>query len=259
MKKKKYIFLILLLLFLLLIIVFGFNNKKLRKVAEKGNKEFYSIESRIDDIKKIQEKEKNVTEWINVQGTNIDLPVLKKQYSSLENYPWISYYYNTGENRKVIYGHNVLNVSSLPIINGDGHSGFEPLMSFVYEEHAKNNLYITYTYDGVDHIYKIYAVSFQYHYEEGGLGFDNEDYISNYIEWAKKESIYDYDVDVNTSDNLISLITCTRYFGLNGKTQFRVDAREIRKNENIDKYHVEKNENYDIIINNRRSSGNEEI
>ena len=53
---------------------------------------------------------------------------------------------------------------------------------------------------------------------------------------TKKNSLYDFDAEVDSSDHLISLITCTRYFGLNGKTQFRIDAREVRKNEKIKKY-----------------------
>ena len=63
----------------------------------------------------------------------------------------------------------------------------------------------------------------------------------------EKNSLYDFDAEVDSSDHLISLITCTRYFGLNGKTQFRIDAREVRKNEKIKKYSVYTNENYDII------------
>ena len=69
----------------------------------------------------------------------------------------------------------------------------------------------------------------------------------NYIKEAKEDSIYDYDVDVNSSDEIISLITCTRYFGLNGKTQFRVDARKLRENEKIEKYSVSTNQNYDEL------------
>ena len=59
--------------------------------------------------------------------------------------------------------------------------------------------------------------------------------------------IYNYDIDVNSKDKIISLITCTRYFGLYGKTQFRVDARMVRENEKIVKYKIETNQNYDII------------
>lgn len=46
--------------------------------------------------------------------------------------------------------------------------------------------------------------------------------MKHYIRETKKNSLYDFDVEVDSSDHLISLITCTRYFGLNGKTQFRI-------------------------------------
>ena len=99
----------------------------------------------------------------------------------------------------------------------------------------------------MDHLYKIYAINFYYSDEEEGYGITDDNLVKSYIKNAKNNSLYDFDVDVDSSDHLISLITCTRYFGLNGKTQFRVDAREVRTGEKIKKYTVYSNKNYDII------------
>ena len=51
-------------------------------------------------------------------------------------------------------------------------------------------------------------------------------------------------MDVNENDKLVSLKTCTRYFGLNDRNAFIIDARKVRKNEEIVKYEVKTNENY---------------
>ena len=137
-------------------------------------------------------------------------------------------------------------VSSEPEIGNSEHIKFEQLMSFVYYDFAKENLYIQYSDGKEEALYKIYAVSFNDIAYEYGQSYSKKK-INKYISDAKDISIYDYDVEVDENDKLISLITCTRYFGRYGKTQFRVDARRIRENEKISKYSVEINSNYDII------------
>lgn len=211
---------------------------------------YCKFNSRVSLSEKYTIEDAKTVGWIQVQGTNIDYPVIMETnnaYTSGIDYLWRPNVYEAGQNREVIYGHNILNVSSNPLINGEGHTRFEPLMGFVYEEFAKKNLYIQYTYGGKNHLYKIYAISFVSTSEEEGYGISDKQMLQHYIREAKKNSLYDYDVDVSESDHLISLITCTRYFGLSGKTQFRIDAREVRKKENITKYSVYTNKNYDII------------
>ena len=41
----------------------------------------------------------------------------------------------------------------------------------------------------------------------------------------KKNSIYDYDVDVNKDDKIISVATCTRFFGLDDYKDFRIGQK----------------------------------
>lgn len=234
-------FLLFALLIILILISFFFFNK------EKG---YYQYESRVKNVKNTTIANSKSIGWIQVQGTTIDSPVInetEEAYQSGENYLWRTSYYVEGNNRETIYGHNILNVSPEPIINGKNHTNFEPLMAFVYEEFAKKNLYINYTYGGKNHLYKIYGVRFDYGYNANYLSYSDEEKVTAYINNVRKNSIYDYDIEVNNSDHLISLITCTRYFGINGKTQFIIDAREIRDNEKNEWYFVETNKNYDII------------
>lgn len=215
-----------------------------------GYKKYYKFESRIAKVNEFKIADAKVIGWIQVQGTNIDYPVIDETESAYESgidYIWRANTYREGNNREAIYGHNILNVSSKPLINATDHTRFEQLMGFVYSDFAKKNLYIQYTNHDNDEIYKIYAISFVYSYDEQGYSFDTEKDTLSYIESAKEASIYDYDVDVDGSDKIISLLTCTRMFGTTGPTQFRIDARKLRKNEKIKKYSVEINENYDII------------
>lgn len=243
---------ILIVLLLLMLVIGGI------LIYSKYNRSIdLNFESRIQSVREYKVADAKTVGWIQVMGTNIDYPVIQETNSAYDSgidYLWQTSSYKIGENREAIYGHNILNVSNTPLINAEGHTRFENLMGFVYEDFAKENLYIQYTHDKVDYIYKIYAVSFLSLYEEHGSSMSDDDEVEEYIEKARKISLYDYDIEVDSGDELISLITCTRYFGINGKTQFRVDARRVRKNENTSKYGVQSNDNYDIIIQDRRSS-----
>ncbi len=244
MQKKNQLLIIVIILFLVLI------SGSFFYCFSKKNQKYYQPDSRIELASNYKIEDSTTIGWIQVQGTNIDYPVIKETYNAYTSgidYLWQPNVYNDGENREVIYGHNILNVSNKPLINANGHTRFEPLMAFVYEDFAKKNLYIQYTHNGKDYLYKIYAVGFVSTADEQGYGMNDKQNIKNYIYEAKKNSLYNYDVDVNEDDRLISLVTCTRYFGLSGKTQFRVDAREVRKNEKIKKYSVYTTKNYDII------------
>lgn len=212
--------------------------------------DYYSIESRISKIKDTKIADSPAIGWVRVQGTNIDTPMVIRTDEVEEsvgyNYLWLSEYYFENENRKVIYGHNIRNVSSYPEVGNTEHIKFEQLVSFAYYDFAKENLYIQFSDGNDEALYKIYAVTFNNLGDEYGQSYKKEN-LDNYIKEVKYNSIYNYDVDVTKDDELISLITCTRYFGKYEKTQFKVDARRVRENEKINKYSVESNSNYDII------------
>jgi len=240
---------ILVLLSLLLFLVFL--GKKIfldKEEVEKGD--YYKIESRVEDIQNTSIYDADVLGWIKVQGTNIDIPILDVNddvaTDNKLNYAWLSKFYFEGDNRKVIYGHNIRNVGSEPLIVDPTHTRFEQLPSFTDYDFAKENLYIQLTEDGKDKLYKIYAVGFYGVDEELGDSYLKEN-LDKYLKSAKENSLYEYDVDVNSSDEVISLVTCTRYFGLQDKTQFRVDARRVRENEKINQYSVATTDFYDII------------
>lgn len=245
-RKKKNFFVILALIIVLIIgCIVIYLNTHHEKVTS-----YYQPETRYKQASVTTVEDSVTLGWIMVQGTNIDYPVVYETdsvYEGLSDYAWVSNYYVEDENRMVIFGHNVLNVSNKPIIGDKNHTRFEQLMGFVYEDFAKENLYIQYSHDGTDELYKIYAVSFEEYEEDLGKSYDNPDELNQYIQKSRENSIYDYDVDVDANDQVITLSTCTRFFGKDGKTTFKVDARKVRNDEKINKYGVQKNKNYDIL------------
>lgn len=211
---------------------------------------YYSPPSRYEQARSTIIEDTETLGWISVQGTDIDYPVVYETaqvYVGLKDYLWLSNRYIEGNNRIPIYGHNVKNVSNKPLMRDKENVRFEQLLSFVYYDFAKENLYIQYSQNGNDQLYKIYAIGFYNKDEEEGYSLDNSKEVREYIDEVKENSIYDYSVDVNEDDFLISLITCTRFFGASEKTTFKIDARKVRDGEKINKYGVQKNKNYDIL------------
>ena len=213
------------------------------------------MESRVENIKeskkKDDKKEYETIGWVKVQGTNIDFAVLGDHDVSDEipvNLKNFAYNLENKEkllNKVNIMGHNILNLSSTPKVNSKNSTRFEDLMSFVYYDFAKKNKYIQYTVDGKDYLYKIYAVDFVESYTiniypKGNLhDFELNQYIKDY----KENSLYNYNIDVNENDKLISLMTCTRFYG-DGYYSFVVNGRLVRDNEKIDNYKVEESKKY---------------
>lgn len=241
-RSKKYkILLIISILLVVCLVVFGY------LFFKKDKKININFKERLDTINRFETDAYKVG-WIQVQGTNIDLPVLDYiDYLDSDvdyNYAWAANYFEEGMNRRVIGGHNVLNVSNNPIKDTTNLKDFEALMSFVYYSFAKENLYIQYTDYATqeENIYKIYAIGFYDYFDTILMGFNNEDNVNKYLEMVLENSIYKYNVDVKSSDELITLVTCTRFFGASSKQQIFIDARKVRPDEKIEKYSIKKTE-----------------
>ena len=221
------------------------------------NKEIYKIESRVENISKEKKKDEDgykTIGWLRVQGTNIDTPIINYTTEDGTRLDKENFLWNINGNEKLynkvnILGHNILNLSSNPLSGKEYFTRFEDLMSFVYPEFVENNKYIQYTIDGEDYVYKIFAVYFikQYKLDVKNKSNYTEENLDKHIDYIKSESIYDFDVDVNGSDQIISLITCTRMFGPNTSKEFVVTGRLVRDNEKMSNYTFETNANYKEI------------
>jgi len=244
-KAKKIVILITILIIILLTLVLI---KKL--FMEKT----FKIDSRIENAEKYQSEHKDlkVAGWIKVEGTNIDYPVLEDADKiEYEEDGKIQYVWENGQMEKLhkinyIMGHNVMNLSSNPLITDKNHKRFEQLMSFTYYDFIKEHKYIQFTINGKDYIFKIFAVSYPLSYETSSYNgdiYDKND-TKEYLEEISKKNIYNFDIDINEKDTILSLITCTRMFGTSDKRSFKVDARLLRDGESTKNYNVSKSSKY---------------
>lgn len=215
----------------------------------------YNPESRIKKLNEYTNVDnKKAKGWIMVQGTNIDMPIM--YYDDVnditdptDNIAWTFNNSKKQTNRILIYSHNMKNVSSHPLIANKNHARFEQLMSFIYKSFINKNKYIQYTVDGKDHLYKIYAVSLTRTEElDTNEGNMTEKFLGRYIKDRVKKSYFKMNTDVSNKDNLITLVTCTRFFGSTEDYSFVIDAREVRENERITNYKAEETDNYEKII-----------
>lgn len=218
------------------------------------NRNSYTIEPRYDRILEYREKldGQDVDSWIRVQGTNIDYPVLYlDEYSNVPSekydYVWTLSKSDDLLDRTAILGHNIKNVSSNPLITDPNHSRFEQLMSFLYYDFARKNQYIQYTKNGKDYLYQIFSISF---IDEDDLpiygyliDYDLDDYISKAI----KDSYFDFDVEVDENDKIITLITCTRFFGPTTQYRFKVEGKLLEDDTKTKLADVKINNNYKEI------------
>lgn len=236
------------LLFLALIVGFS-----LERVF---NDQTFRVKSRVKQLEKNKDKDtkaRKTVGWLRVQGTNIDYPVLYAPNYSFEyetdDFTWTEADFKKLNNIVYISGHNIKNLSSSPLITNKKHTRFEQLMSFTYYNFAKDNQFIQYTFNGKEYVYRIYAVSY---IDISNIDLYNkapypEENVQVVIDDTKEKSIFDYDVDVNNKDKIISLITCTKMFGEYDDTSFTVNARLLRKNEKKELAKVRKNKQYKII------------
>lgn len=227
------------------------------KVITKNMAPYYKAESRTEEISNFtkEHKELSTLGWLRVQGTNIDYPVIygspKLDFDDLRiDFTWTENEVKTLTNRVFIQGHNIRNVSNKPLITDKEHNKFEQLPSFTYLDFAKENKYIQYTIDGKDYLYKIFSVAIV---DNNELSHTTKNFtkkeLKEYITQSLSESFYDYDIEVDENDNIITLVTCTRFYGRARNYAYKIDARMVRDNERVKNYSVKENKNYKQIEN----------
>ncbi|HNW05369.1 MAG TPA: class B sortase [Oscillospiraceae bacterium] len=174
---------------------------------------------------------------LSVSGTNIqDYPIYQNT-GSTNYYAGSKWYYaemawaaataylsgGSLSQNTVIYGHNWRNCF-VPFSSTGGQ--FEPLMAFTYSDFATQNQYIYLTTNGATYTFRIFAVAFttNLNFYINCNGID----VSSVAAKAQNLSMYDYGVGVGSSDKLLTLSTCTRYFsGMGANQRFIVMAKLV--------------------------------
>ena len=176
--------------------------------------------------------DKTIAAHLTVQGTSIqDRAVWQAtgntNYYTNSSVAWAAgtAHLRSGElsQNTVIYGHNWNNCFAPFKKTG---SQFESLMAYTYSDFVKENQYIYLTTNSGVHTFRVFAVCFT-----TDLSFyincNNVD-VASIASTAKGKSLFNFGVSVSSSDKIITLSTCTRYFsGLGANQRFIVMGKLI--------------------------------
>lgn len=245
---KKLILRLLILILIVSLAVTAFfmiNKFKNKKEIDEVKEEFNDVDEtkpneRIEKVKELQKENSDIIGWLEIPDSNISYPVLqgedneyymthnyKKEYSkdgSLfldKDYDW-----SIPSTNLLIYGHN--NMSSTEMFVG--------LMKYKEESYYKDHKKIRFTTDQEDAEYEILSVFlsrvyyksetnvFRYYYF---INAENEEQFNNYVNEAKKASLYDTGVTAKYGDQLLTLSTCS-YHTTDGR--LAIVARKVENN-----------------------------
>ena len=195
-----------------------------------------------------EEVNPDVRAWLRIPNTNINWPIVigpdnlyynslgyDKKYSK-NGVLWAGSGVRFGDaesvsSNPVIYGHNWTNYSANPAIARSSDIMFGQLTSFHHLSFAQATPYIQYSTPESDMIYVVFAafytdLNFRYIYEN-----PDEEYLAYMISEARERSLHDYAVEVDSTDKLLTLSTCTRAYGKREDQRFVVMARQLRAGE----------------------------
>ena len=168
--------------------------------------------------------------WVKVNNTNIEYPVVKTNnndyylYHSFDKSSssagWIFADYRNkfnGRDRNiVIYGHNRRNGSMFGTLN-------KILKRDWYEnEENRNILLITEEKKYIYKVFSIYEISVEDYYTT--INFDSDEEYVNFLEKIKSRSIYNFNEEVDKTDNILTLSTC----GISNNNRVVLHAKKIK-------------------------------
>ena len=218
----------------------------------------------------LKAKNSDVCGWIKIPGTSVNDPIVysKDNLNYLRsdvNGKWDyfgSYFcdmdnmgFKNGNRDKldrhtVIYGHNVYwgiktprvwLGHTLPILNTEALGadykdglGFAQIYKYKDPEFAKNHPYLYISTDKEDMVWEVFAsyytdLKFPFNSSQS---LKDEQGLINVVCESKAKSLFDYNVPVYTSDNIITLSTCSYIEGPRvDDLRFHVCARLVKKGE----------------------------
>lgn len=239
--KPRYKNIIMLILFFIFLATFIFslckiinwreNNKANKKINEitheyinTDNNEKFNI-----DFNKLKELNSDTVAYLKVNNTNIDYVVVQANdnaYYLEHNFEkknnksgWIFMDYNNAldgsDKNIVIYGHNTIDKSMF----GSLKYTIEP----DWYKNKDNYIVILATPDGINkyQVFSTYKVDNEEYYITTSFKDDND--FSKFLKTIKKRSKFDYGVELDTSDQILTLSTCAN----NGKKRVVLHAKKI--------------------------------
>lgn len=176
---------------------------------------------RILKVQKLQEENPDIVGWLEIEGTSINYPVLQgtdNEYYMTHNYKkqkskngsiflTKDYDWSIPSSNLLMYGHNLNNGTM-----------FQELLKYAKEEFYKEHPIIRFTTNKEDAEYEIISVfkSRVYYKTEKNVfryyffvNANSEAEYNEFVQNAKKASIYDIDKTAKFGDQLITLSTCS--------------------------------------------------
>lgn len=230
-KFKKLVLLLLIIIFVCSIgymCYYIYNNNKNKKdntdiLSEVKIEPTQVTEEKTEKMLKLEELQKENNEiigWLEIEGTNINYPVLQgtdNEFYMKNNYKKEkskngsifldkSYNWDIPSSNLLLYGHN----------NKNG-TMFQDLLKYKSENFYNEHTKIKFTTNKEDSTYEIMSVFysrvyyksdknvFRYYYF---VNANNEQEYNDFVNNAKKLSIYDTGVNANYGDQLLTLSTC---------------------------------------------------
>lgn len=217
-------------------------------------------------------KNSDIVGWLQVPNTKIDAPVvqgkdnsyyLRRTYYGESNQLgcfFADYECNFGATAEdlmrntVIYGHNIdygagaanfvpgANVGTDAVDEKDGER-FSQLFHYADMEWAKENPYFYFHMPEEELMWEVFAVSYvptNFNYiqilKDGKVskteGITGEQMMA-IVKEARDRSEYDYDVEVNEDDKILTLSTCTYKYGKNKNIRFIVMAKLVTEDDEL--------------------------
>lgn len=245
MKKKK-ILVIKIIMFICVIgiilslgniILWYYENKQNNSIKEELNEFITTNTDTLDDTSNeyiidfdiLKEKNSDTVAYLKVNGTNIDYVVVKgsnNDYYLKHNFNkkynrsgWIFMDYRDkfdGTDKNIIiYGHNTKDGSMFGtlrrVITKDWYTN-------------KDNYFITLVNENKTTTYQVfstYSISVEDYYIQ--TEFKNNDEYLKFLKKLTSRSVYNYHVDLNSDDHILTLSTCTG----NGKKRMVLHAKEL--------------------------------
>lgn len=196
------------------------------------------------DLDEAAQENPDAIGWLYIENKDLDHPVFQAQDND--------YYLDRGEDKEsfwhgCIYAdyRNSFNEGyyeprniTLYAHNKDDRTYFSTLLDYRLLDQAKKSPYIYFTTQDGDAVYKVFAAF----YTEAQLNYNTarptDRLFTQLVQEAKKRSQITFDVDVSTSDQLLTLSTCCYKYSYPGggtrtDQRFVVMARRLRQGESV--------------------------
>lgn len=212
-------------------------------------------------ISALKKKNSDTIGWIKVPNTNIDYGVVQepnsgyylnrdynKKYVKGGASVWADYACTFGDRsdlskNTIVYGHNWTNCwRPTRIGNNTKDKWFAQLAAYDHIDFARENPYISFSTTEEEMYWQIFAVFYtdvNFYYID-----ENPADLTDLTDEAKSRSIFDFDVDVTSSDKILTLSTCTRVYGKRSDQRFVIMAKLMPAGAALKEVSVSKNKDF---------------